>query len=53
MKKKLVIPKISKDVLKPASSAGLPVRQKRKKRKDPDLPEFQPTSRKKHVSLKK
>jgi hypothetical protein len=42
MKRKSVIPKISKEVLK-----------ERKKRKDPDLPEFQPTLRKEHVSLKK
>ena len=43
--KKSVIPQISKEVLKPASSAGPPMRRKRKKRKDPDLPEFQPTLR--------
>jgi len=41
MEKKSVIPKISKEVLK-----------KRKKRKDPDLPEFQPSSRGKAYSFR-
>lgn len=39
--KKSVIPKISKEVLR-----------KRKKRKDPDLPEFQPTLRGKARSFR-